>query len=372
MTIELVRRLLGAGAPLAAVESALVAESSGSAPFVCALIDRHPELSPLIERELARVDSPEIHLVRPDVELVSRLPRGLCQRLLAVPVHRDAASGRIDVAAVDTLGPHVATEFGFHLQAPVRVLRAAVAPLRQVLATLAPGTAAPMARPARRSSRPPPPQPAPVRRSSRPPPRLPSDAPIPLVRRPPVSGRPQGSEEDPVLNLSRSKFIALEAPFSFELPLEEAALGLAAADSAEQVAKALCRGLEPALSLLVAVRAGSLEVRARSSSLDDPALAELKLPAGKNSVFDVAVRAGFYLGPLLPSVVHEELRALLPAGAAEEVYAAPVLVNNRPALVLLMARFGPSLEGTRRADRLLRAAAAAIERIVLSKKRGAG
>ena len=42
-----------------------------------------------------------------------------------------------------------------------------------------------------------------------------------------------------------------------------------------------------------------------------------------------------------------ELRALLPNGAAEEVYSAPVLVASRPVLALLMARFGPSLDATR-------------------------
>ncbi len=368
VTVELVRRLLGAGAPVLALESALVAEASGNGPFVCSLLDRFPELTPLVERELARVDSAEIHLVRPDAELIAQLPRGLCQRLLAVPVHRDVASGRVDVAAADTLGPHVASELSFHLQAPVRVLRAALAPLRQVLAGLQPEATSPApARPARRSSRPPP-YLAAGSASARPP-RPPSDAPIPLVRRPPFVSR-TGSEEEAILSLSRSKFVPPEPRFSFELPLEEATLELGAADSAERVAKALCRALEPALSLLVAVRAGTLEVRATSRELARPELAALKLPAGKNSVFDVAVRAGFYLGPLLPTVVHSELRALLPAGAVDEVYAAPVLVNNRPTLVLLMARFGPSLDGTRRADRLLRAAASALERIVLNKKRG--
>jgi hypothetical protein len=67
-------------------------------------------------------------------------------------------------------------------------------------------------------------------------------------------------------------------------------------------------------------------------------------------------------------VVHAELRAALPSSALEEVYVAPAIVAERPALVLLMAGFGPSLEATRRADRLTQAASRAIERIVRARK----
>jgi hypothetical protein len=173
-----------------------------------------------------------------------------------------------------------------------------------------------------------------------------------------------------VLSLSRSKFFAPEAPFMFERVVEEAVVELSRAESAEQVARLLCRALEPAVSLVVAVRAGSMEVRAGSRAFAEPELSSFSLPTGKNSVFDIAVRAGFYLGPLPSGIVHAELRSLLPSGVLDEVYSAPVLVANRPVLALLMARFGPSLEATRRADRLLSAASAAIERILRSKKRG--
>jgi len=281
----------------------------------------------------------------------------MCERLLAVPVHQEAQGGRVDVAAVDALGPHIAAEFAFHLQAVVRVLRAPTAQLRAALSSL--NTVSGLTTGGERRS------------STRPPPALPSDPPIPLVRRPPVSLR-AAADEEPVLNLSRSKFFAPEAPFVFERLLEEAVVELSRAESAEQVARLLCRALEPALSLVVAVRAGSMEVRAGSRAFEEPALSSFSLPTGKNSVFDIAVRAGFYLGPLPSGIVHAELRSFLPSGALDEVYSAPVLVANRPVLALLMARFGPSLDATRRADRLILAASAAIERILRSKKRGSG
>jgi hypothetical protein len=343
VTIELARRLLGGGAPASAVEVALMAEVSEGIPFVTALAERFPELAELMERELERTDGPEVHWVRPHSGLVERLPEGLCQRLLAVPVHEDPHSGQVDIAAVDVLGPHVAAEFSQHLGAPVRVLRASLSLVRGALQTLR--TAA-----AHR-------------------PGLPSDAPIPLVKRPIFSQRP---ESEPVLNLSRSKVFTPEPTFAFEHPFEDTAAEFSRCESAEQVARVICRALEPAAALVVAVRGGSLEVRATSRVIGDRPVGTFTMPAGKNSVFDIAVRAGFYLGPLPSTWVHAELRGLLPNGAAEEVYSAPVLVASRPVLALLMARFGPSLDATRRADRLVLAASAAIERILMSKKRNLG
>lgn len=381
VTLELARRLIGAGAPIAAVESALLSETTEGVPFVTALSERFPELSPLMERELLRTDAPEINWVRPALDLVARLPPGMCERLLAVPVHQEPQGGRVDVAAVDALGPHVATEFGFHLQATVRVLRAPSEQLRAALASLNTTVSGLTSPGERRSSTRPPPPGGERRRSTRPPAGgervtpggsarpQPSDPPIPLVRRPPVSSRAAAADDEPVLNLSRSKFFAPEAPFVFERLLEEAIVELSRADSAEQVARLLCRALEPAVSLVVAVRAGSMEVRAGSRAFSEPVLSTFSLPTGKNSVFDIAVRAGFYLGPLPSGIVHAELRSLLPSGVLDEVYSAPVLVANRPVLALLMARFGPSLDATRRADRLISAASAAIERILRSKKR---
>ncbi len=365
MTIELARRLLGAGAPPAAIEAALMTEATQGAPFILALIERAPSLRVLLERELARADAPEIHWVRATPELVRRLPPGLCQRLLAVPVHRDGATGRVDVAAVDTLGLHVAMEFAFHLDSPVRVLRAELDQIRLALSNIG----------SREAAAPPPGgyasviPPASVGRSSRPPP-APSAPPIPLVRRPALRASAVPDFSDPVLALSRSKLPEPVPAFTFELDLDEALLELGRADSAELVARWICRALEPALSLVLALRGASLEPRASSSALVGRGPAAF--PADKSSVFEQALRTGFYLGPLPASLPHAALRAALPAGAADEVYCVPVIVSGRPVLLLLMTESGPSLAGTRRADRLASAAGSAIERILLARKRGLG
>ena len=86
------------------------------------------------------------------------MPAGLCERLAAVPVRRDVRSGRVDVAALDPLDPHIVEEFEFHLGSKVRVLRARPEAL---LPALGPGTA----------------------------PRAPSGPPLPLVRKPPRTER---------------------------------------------------------------------------------------------------------------------------------------------------------------------------------------
>src|SRR5262249_28867616 len=72
----------------------------------------------------------------PVSELVERLPRGLCKRLLALPVRHDAITGTIDVVVADTADAHPATEIGFHLGAPVRVVRAPVSAIEDALRRL--------------------------------------------------------------------------------------------------------------------------------------------------------------------------------------------------------------------------------------------
>lgn len=338
-----------------------MAEATEGTPFILELIDRAPSLRTLLERELARADSQEIHWVRSLPELVAELPEGFCQRLLAVPVYRDAETGRVDVAAVDTLGPHIATEFAYQLASPVRVLRAELDQIRLALASITANQAAKLEQPARISTIPPSPH------QVKPPP-LPSAPPIPLVRRTPMSSRALAPLPDGSSLPAASKPTLPEPLFAFELELDQALIELGRADSAELVARWISRALEPAISLVLALRAGNLEPRASSRALG--ARLPRALPHDKNSIFEQALRAGFYLGKVPPNFAHAELRALLPASAQEEVYCAPVIVSGRPVLVLLLAEFGPSLAATRRADRLTAAAASAIERILLARKRG--
>ncbi len=122
--MELARRLLQWGIAPAEVEGALFDMIDKRVSLMKALARRSPELIEQVERELVGLDLPSIEMVRVSPELTAELPPGLCERLLAVPVHRDPKSGRVDVAAADVFDPHVLAEFGYHLSAPVRILRA--------------------------------------------------------------------------------------------------------------------------------------------------------------------------------------------------------------------------------------------------------
>ncbi|HTA89131.1 MAG TPA: hypothetical protein VK745_06135, partial [Polyangiaceae bacterium] len=133
MSAELARRLIHSGAETAKVEAALFAAVDRRISLTQAVNELYPDLVELLERALDRSDFPAIHTVRALPDVVRRLPLGMCERLLALPVHRDARSDRIDVAAVDVLDAHVAKEFAFHLRVPVRVLRA---PFTELVAAL--------------------------------------------------------------------------------------------------------------------------------------------------------------------------------------------------------------------------------------------
>jgi hypothetical protein len=133
------------------------------------------------------------------------------------------------------------------------------------------------------------------------------------------------------------------------------------------VAAALIFALEPADGLVLAVHRDMFEARAAGGSLG-PQQAPLGIPSGRGSVLDQVLKAGSYLGPVPPSVVHAELRARL-GEPVSEVYALPIQVASRPVLIVLAGRYGPSLEATRRVDRLVHASEQALERIVRNKRR---
>ena len=357
MTIELARRLLHGGAPAASIEAALAAHALQGAAFVFALLEHSPELTRLVERELSRVPAgtPELHLVRPSRELGALLPRGLCERLLAVPVRRDE-DGAVDVAAVDVLDPHIGQELAFHLQAPVRLWRAELGALRAALSEL--GSAAEL------GAETPPlvvagetafPSRVPTLRPARAPS---SNPPIPLTRRPALTQ---------AFNLTRARVHTSDGAPRFRRSLDDAVSALSIAESADAVAEALVSGLDPADVLVLAVHRDMFEARAAGGSLG-PQQAPLGIPSGRGSLLDQALKSGFYLGPIAPSVVHAELRARL-GETVGEVYALPIQVAARPVLMLLIGRYGPSLEATRRADRLGEAAEQALERIVRLRRR---
>lgn|GEM_PF-952292 len=121
--------LLEEAASEAAIAEALFASVTGGVPLVLALTEARAVSLETLGRYLARTEAPYLRHVVPLPELVDRLPPGLCYRLFAVPVRRDAITGTIDVCVADTSDPHPGNEIGFHLGAPVRLVRAPIAAL---------------------------------------------------------------------------------------------------------------------------------------------------------------------------------------------------------------------------------------------------
>ncbi len=130
--------LLEEVAPPRKVAEALFASVNGGVPLLQSLVDSGTVSPDVLARYLARAsnEAPFLRQVVPLLELVERLPQGLCARLLAIPVRRDAITNTIDVVVADPSDPHPANEIAFHLGAPVRAIRAPLAALEEALRRL--------------------------------------------------------------------------------------------------------------------------------------------------------------------------------------------------------------------------------------------
>jgi hypothetical protein len=384
VSVEVVRLLLRVGASEAEVEDALSRALGAGQSVARALAESTEGLKARFDRELARMEAPSIEMVRPEAEQLALLPPGLADRLGVVPVRRDARTGRVDVAVLDPIDPHLASELEFHLGSKVRLLRAEP----EVLQTALSGAGTP---------------------------RTPSGPPLPLVRkvgtgelsRPSLSARapeptraadrPLGPDEvepadapppsEPVLSLSRPKpsvgspatprpapapaLEATSAPHEPLLPLEEVRATFDRTRTPDDVVAALLLGLAPAQAVVLAVRSNAYVGRAGSPELSQVAVRQIQIPTSQPSVVQTATRAGFYLGALPHTPPHDALRSLF-GGTEAEMYVVAVTASGHPSLVVLCepTALGGSLDATRRCDNLASQAGAALERILLSRKRG--
>lgn len=120
----------------ASIAEALFASVTTGVPLLEALTEAGAVGPEVLARYLARTEAPFLRQVVPIAELVDRLPIGLCARLLALPVRRDAITGTIDVVVADAGDTHAAAEIAFHLGAPVRLVRASTAAVDEALRKL--------------------------------------------------------------------------------------------------------------------------------------------------------------------------------------------------------------------------------------------
>jgi hypothetical protein len=410
VTVELARRLIESGVPLADIEAALLLVVERGLPLPEALAERDPGLLARIEQELARSELPSVLTVRASPELYARLPVGMCRRLLAVPVHVDPRSGRVDIAAVEPLDPHIAQEFAFHLERPVRILHASHEAVVGALDKLQRGGKLSVLPPGRGGRDESVNSDAPIplvkhEAAAR------SDAPIPLVRRSLVPGRAPSvapkarSTASPTGAVPESEGVALSwrskpppvdlvkgaaqldrqaaksippapavprgAPSSPAPPPRSIRERLEDAATPDAVLELLRDALEPAMSIVFAVKNASFDGRVASPAIEAHSPAkQISLLSHQPSVLETAVKSGFYLGPIPNTPNHRELRDALPADAANEVYVTVVTVSDRASLVWLIAGFEQSLDLTRRADEIALVAGRALGRILRQRKKG--
>lgn len=381
MTVELTRRLIESGVPLADIEAALllVVERGMSLPE--ALADLDAGLLPRVEQELLRSELPSVLTVRASPELFARLPAGMCRRLLAVPVHVDPRTGRVDIAAAEPLDAHIAQEFGFHLQQPIRVLQASLDAVKSAIERLQRGTKLSVL-PARPGADLGSDAPIPLVKldsGAR------SDAPIPLVRRslPPspragavpategvsLSWRSKPPPADLVAGAEAERQAA--AQISSVPPAPSARDRMEQASTPDAVLDVLRDCLGPAASIVFAVKNASFDGRVASPVVEARTqVKQISLLSHQPSVLETAVKSGFYLGPIPNTPNHRELRDALPPDAVNEVYVTVVTVSDRPSLVWLLAGFEQSLDLTRRADEIALVAGRALARILRQRKKG--
>lgn len=137
MTLELAESLLlTESISPRALARGLFLEVTQQMPLVQALLATGAADETKIEAAVARPGDPEpLGTLTPSLAIVSRLPRGICSRLLAVPLGTDA-SGVVDLAVLDPRDGHAAQEISFFLRASVQVHRATLGALRAALEQL--------------------------------------------------------------------------------------------------------------------------------------------------------------------------------------------------------------------------------------------
>jgi hypothetical protein len=414
--------LLEEAASREAIAEALFASVSGGVSFVQALVDGGEISVATLERYFVRAPAPSLRQVLPVDALVDRLPRGLCGRLLAVPVRREPITGTIDVAVADATDPHPAAEIGFHLGAPVRTVRAPLHALEEALrrirmrehdegasahggdaAFVGPSSRryddttvdAPLSRrlvieadsspPAPRIRTPPWGTPVHVQRTEPPKSGLGSEIPIPLTRK---SLGPQaivhvlrgGTERPPAISLAPlGSFIPGPPPvpgptsITGARPPPDVGSVIAAirnAGTRDEVLELVLTGarlVAAKVALFVVKRGGYLGWACSPEFGDRAQLSSVLIPLQAPSIFDRAIREDVYLGPVRYDEVHAPLLRVM-KNPTRDVAAVPIRVSGKTAVIVLADDLADTMTATRRLEEIAKSAGEAFARILRSKR----
>jgi hypothetical protein len=345
------------------------------------------------------------------MSLVQKLPPGLCERLLALPVRRDSRTGTIDIAVVDARDPHPVEEMGYWLRAPVRMVRTSLASmegaLRRIhdqpdagLRTLAAPIWVPSAADPHDRSRTPAygspgmfadeadlvdPSPTEVVDLTRDP-----DIPIPLTRKSivPVSiielgepvierNAPTQAEPDPVLDLRRRRTSVFPAspnaprpPFPDVTPILEAIRDSNDRDTILELLVAGARTAARKVAVLAVKREALVGWTCSPELGDRSALREVRISIPLSDILGSALQADMArLGRLPKDAAHAPLLGAM-ASPPGEIALASVKVDGKAVALLLADEIGDTLVVTRRMEELARVAGESLGRLLRDKRRG--
>lgn len=394
------------------VAEALFASVNGGVPLLRALVDSDAASHLVLEQLLARNhETPRLARVTPDRDLSARLPHGLCDRLLAIPIHQDPITGTVDIVVADPSDPHPAEELAFHLGVTARVFRAPLAEIEDALRRLKSTSFAethemelgrsasslPVSPPSfvggRRTRTPP--WGTPIHSLGHVGPRSPSEPakskdgsaiPIPLTRKTMGPVAPSGAGS-PLVNALRGDLMndrAVPGPPPLPhirphsdvpppLPFPEvsgviAALRHAATrDDVLELVLIGARMVARRVGLFVVKKGGYLGRAGTPEFADQATLQSIVIPLDENSIFDRAVREDLYLGPVPNDDVHAPLLRVLTA-PSRDVAVVPVRVTGKTAVIIVADELGHTMIGTRRLEELARAAGEAFERILRKRR----
>jgi hypothetical protein len=375
-----------------------------------------------LEAELSRAEAPVERVFTPDARLVAELPEGLCQRLLALPVRQDAATGTVDVVVADARDLHAAEEIAYLLQVPVRVLRAPLAAIEAALDAMAnvsraaPARARSLAAP---MGTPPPPPMSPfaaapsfgaMRVAAPVAPREPTarsageaagegpsrdredddagdaedtdDIPIPLSRRasslPPEVIAPRIADEDrvtehdpedegPVVELRRPRTPPADTATTIATTAANAILReMARVDGRDALLELVLLGARTVTRkamIFVVKKEGYVGWMCTSELADRAVLQAITIDPRVSTFLSAAATAGRYVGPVLLNDAHQPLLRLL-RSPAPEIAAVALRVSGRAAAILVVHEVVDPVAALPRLDEIARAAGEALARIV--------
>lgn len=323
-----------------------------------------------LQAHLGPGEVPYMHQIDAVTSLAQTLPEGLCERLLVLPVRRDAMTGTVDVAVVDAQDPHPMQEMAFWLRAPVRMVRTSLGAMLEALRRM---TAEP-------------------ERGMR------SLAP-PIGASNPGESAPdtlRGRALDPAAGEARVAFIELGArgvPESALVPASEAAPTargpfpppgsagdlapgadeIRRAEDRDSILESLVAGLVHVVRRVAvfAVRPDAIVGWTCSAGFGNrDALRLIRWPASTRTVLKMALGAtGVTLVHLPRDQAHQPLTAALQPSPDREVALAPVRAGGKPVAVVLVAELGDALVATERLQELTRIAGESFERLLRDRRR---